>query len=198
MQPLLYAVPGIWPRQRRHRFSVYSPCFRSGEWPEPREESSPSSPLSTQDPFRIIPSHHGWASCPPIPGLHWPWGNDRPWESERQCLSSSGSAALPSRRSRIVPEAVRLFVHLLGGSRGRQPCHLRPPSGTWAGRMSAGPEPRCRQVQGLHASWLQRAWPAHWDSACLRGRFESSLRFFPGPVSCSGLGGTLQEGQQQT
>lgn len=51
-----------------------------------------------------------------------PWGNDRPWESERQYSSSSRSAALLSRRSWIVPEAAKLLVHLLGGSRGYLLC----------------------------------------------------------------------------
>lgn len=113
MQALSYALASIWQCQCWQWFTIYSTYFSFGRWPGIREENHPSSLLSTQGPFRSIPLDYDWASCPPIPTLRWRGGNDRPWESERQCPSSSRSAALLSRRSWSVSLAGKLWVWLL-------------------------------------------------------------------------------------
>lgn len=115
MQALLYALPSIWQCQCWQWFTIYSIYFRFGRWPGTSKESSPFFLLSTQGPFSIIPLDDDWASCPQISGLHRPWGNDRPWESEKQYPSSSCSAALLSRSSWIVTEAAKFLAHLLLG-----------------------------------------------------------------------------------
>lgn len=131
-----------------------------GRWPGASEETSPASLLNTQGPFSIFPLDDSWASCPPIPGLHWPWGNDSPWESERQCSSSSCSAALLSRRSWIVLKEAKLLVYFLGrGVSWMYTLSTSPPptlKRTWAGCISVWQEPRCKKAQHLHAPSLQK------------------------------------------
>lgn len=181
MQALLYALPSVWQCWCWQWFTIYSIYFRFGRWPGASEESSPASLLNTQGPFSIFPLADGWASCPPIPGLYWPWGNDSPWESERQCSSSSCSAALLSRRSWIVLEAAKLLVYLLG--RGVSWMYTLstsalPLNRMWAGCMSVGLEPRCKKAQHLRAPWLQKdLFLLTGTLLACKGDFKSVWRF---------------------
>lgn len=72
------------------------------------KKATPPFCSRTQGPFSIMPLEDDWAACPPIPRLHRPQGNDRPWESERQCCPSSRSAAPLAQRSWVVQEAAQL------------------------------------------------------------------------------------------
>lgn len=123
MQALLYAFPasGNAGADNDSPYTVLTSGLACGQravrnsTPPPWEHTEPIQYPS----FRLY-----WASCPPIPRPHQPWGNDRSWESERQCPSSSCSAALLAGRSWIVLEAAQLSVYLLGDSHG---CKLSSP-----------------------------------------------------------------------